>query len=164
MKVPLQGAQPILLSASYNLDSFSIFQRGSIREACLFVAREVTKRCGIGSLVSVKHMNYVCHCRVRQDGFAVAVVCDEAYPKIAAYSLIQQSSEAYLSVVGDKWTAVASDLSTSHEGVTKLLVKYQDPAEGDKVIKIQKELEEIKQLCLKTVEDLLERDKNSNSL
>jgi len=164
MKMGQPGSHPVLLSASYHLDSFGMFQRGGVREACLFVAREVIKRCTLGSLVSVKHQNYICHCRVRNDGFGVAVVCDDNYPKLAAYSLISQASEAYLKVVGDKWKAISTDQTSPNEGVMALLVKYQDPAEGDKVTKIQNELEEIRQICIKTIEDLLERDKKLEQL
>jgi len=151
------GAKPILLSGSYFLDQFSFFQRGSVREGCIFVAREVVKR-GKG-LVMVQHESFVCHARIRPDGLATAVVCDAEYPKIAAFSLIQQATEAFLqSPSGSGWQLATTDQSTSVEGVTTLLTKYQNPAEGDKVIKIQQELDEIKKICMKTIEDLLQRE------
>jgi len=150
------GSKPLLLSGSYFLDQFSFFQRGSVREACTFVAREVCKR-GKG-LVSVQHENFVCHARIRPDGLATAVVCDGEYPKIAAFSLIQQATEAFLKApMGSGWQLVTTDQATSVDGITTLLTKYQDPAEGDKVIKIQQELDDIKKICMKTIEDLLER-------
>mmetsp|Transcript_13019 Transcript_13019/g.41129 ORF Transcript_13019/g.41129 Transcript_13019/m.41129 type:complete len:82 (+) Transcript_13019:478-723(+) len=44
------------------------------------------------------------------------------------------------------------------------LVKYQDPAQADKLAKIQKELDETKVILHKTIDSVLERGEKLDSL
>jgi synaptobrevin family protein YKT6 len=49
-------------------------------------------------------------------------------------------------------------------GIDQVLAKYQNPTEADKVLKIQKELEETKQIVVKNIDQLLERGEKLDDL
>lgn len=73
LKHNAQGSAPYVLASSFALDSFGFFQRGSVKEVCIFVSREVVQRSTRGQMLSVKHLNYMCHTRVTPDGLAGAL-------------------------------------------------------------------------------------------
>jgi len=50
------------------------------------------------------------------------------------------------------------------EGIEALIKKYQDPTEADKVMKIQKELDETKLIVVKNIDQLLERGEKLDDL
>lgn len=51
---PTADVPPVLLKASYDLQQFSFFQRGSIQEFMAFTTKIITERCAIGTRQSVK--------------------------------------------------------------------------------------------------------------
>lgn len=67
-----QNKAPFIVASTFNLDSFGFFQRGSVQEVCVFVSREVVQRSALGQMLSVKHLNYMCHTRVLDTGLSGA--------------------------------------------------------------------------------------------
>ncbi len=70
-----QNSAPFMLASAFALDSFGFFQRGSVKEVCIFVSREVVQRSTAGQMLSVKHLNYMAHTRVTADGLAGTLPC-----------------------------------------------------------------------------------------
>jgi len=60
--------------------------------------------------------------------------------------------------VGDTWKSATSDQKIQVNGLGVLLKKYQDPTEADKVLKVRKELDEIKAICVQTIDQLLRHE------
>jgi len=158
------GKAPVMLASAFYLDYFSIFERSTVQEACTFVTREILRRTQRGTVSSLKHQKYMCHVRVTNEGLGIVVVCDEEYPRIAAFGCIQQGAQLFLDAAGDQWKSAIKDVRIPVNGVNPLLAKFQDPTEADKVLKIRKELEEIKAICLDSLDRLLERDEKLQQL
>ena len=59
---------------------------------------------------------------------------------------------------------VGRDPRWSGEMLEAALVKYQDPAQADKLLKVQKELDETKIVLHKTIDSVLDRGEKLNSL
>jgi hypothetical protein len=88
-----QNKVPFLLASSFAVESFGFFQRSGVREACVFVTREVIQRSTAGQMLSVKHLNYMCHTRVTADGLAgiiyLFLITIFYYSRAAKYLLYQ---------------------------------------------------------------------------
>lgn len=153
-----RGKLPVLLGSSFELSSFGFFQKGSVREVATFVAREVVQRSDRGELESVKHREYVCHCQIFQNNLAVCALSDDEYPQRVAFSLIQQAADLFQrQYEASKWNTAEKDQSMTVTGLDALLLKFQDPSEADKILKIKKDLEETKTIVYKSIEQMLER-------
>eukprot|EP01114_Cavostelium_apophysatum_P012367 TRINITY_DN2754_c0_g1_i1.p1 TRINITY_DN2754_c0_g1~~TRINITY_DN2754_c0_g1_i1.p1 ORF type:complete len:211 (+),score=26.60 TRINITY_DN2754_c0_g1_i1:148-780(+) len=160
------SALPILLSTYFELGSFGYFQRGSLKEVCLFVSREVLQRGIRGERQTVKHQEYMCHSYISPTGgIGVAVITDQEYPTRVAYGLIQRSLDEFSSAHSStKIAAVTSDVEWKLDSIETLLREYQDPSKSDSVTKIQKDLDETKDVLVKTIDQLLERGEKLENL
>ena len=66
--------------------------------------------------------------------------------------------------VAANWQEIQDDQSLTPEFMQKDLAKYQDPHEADKLSKIQKDLDDIKDVMHKNIEEVLQRGENLDSL
>ena len=122
-----------------------------------FLSKTFTKRTAKGQRQSITHESYVVHCYVRSDGLAGTVTTDLEYPSRVAYVLLTQLLDDFTNTMGDSWTSVDQPDSVTFAPIEEYLQKYQNPAEADKVTKIQKDLDETTQVLHKTIDSVLER-------
>eukprot|EP00735_Rhodelphis_limneticus_P006178 TRINITY_DN1854_c0_g1::TRINITY_DN1854_c0_g1_i1::g.14130::m.14130 TRINITY_DN1854_c0_g1::TRINITY_DN1854_c0_g1_i1::g.14130 ORF type:complete len:213 (+),score=29.57,sp/Q9ZRD6/YKT61_ARATH/51.49/2e-65,Longin/PF13774.1/5.5e-17,Synaptobrevin/PF00957.16/1.8e-14,MIS13/PF08202.6/0.011,DUF3867/PF12983.2/0.051 TRINITY_DN1854_c0_g1_i1:35-640(+) len=149
---------PVLLTAAYELSSFGYFQRGSIQEMCLFFGRTLVKQTQPGMRQSVEHEEYLCHVHVRPNGLGCVAICDKEYPPRVAFTLLMKIMDEF-----EQETPSWNTKHGGHDGQLELstldshIQKYQNPAEADKLMKIQKDLDETKIVLHKTIDSVLER-------
>lgn len=123
----------------------------------LFLTKTFLKRTEPGQRQSVEHEGYTVHCYVRSDGLAGTVTTDLEYPSRVAFVLLSQLLEEFCQKLGDSWQTVTVAESVPFPKAEEYLQKYQDPAEADKVTKIQRDLDETTSILHKTIDSVLER-------
>lgn len=151
--------EPLPLSINNDLSSFGYFQRPSVKEMLLFLTKTFLKRTEPGQRQSVEHEGYVVHCYVRSDGLAGTVTTDVEYPARVAFVMLGQVLEDFTQQYGsDVWlsSTTPESLPMGEKG-DEYVTKYQNPAEADKVTKIQKDLDETTSILHKTIDSVLER-------
>lgn len=72
--------------------------------------------------------------------------------------------DEYQKAFGDSWKSATADSAQQWPFLTDALTKFQDPAEADKLTKIQRDLDETKIILHKTIENVLERGERLDSL
>ncbi|RYR30441.1 hypothetical protein Ahy_B01g055213 [Arachis hypogaea] len=122
------GSDPPILANATDVSQFGYFQRSSVREFIVFIARTVAKRTPQGQRQSVQHEEYKVHAYNR-NGLCALGVMDDHYPVRSAFSLLNK-----------------------------------DPHEADKLLKIQKDLDETKIILHQTIESVLARGEKLDSL
>lgn len=115
----------------------------AVREMLAFVGRTVAKRTLEGQRQSVEHEAYICHCYNR-GGLIGLTFVGKDYPSRAAFSVVNKVMDEFTDSKGDAWKAATADTTDGDEIVNAALQKYQDPHEADKLLKIQRELDETK--------------------
>lgn len=155
-------SEPILLGNASDLTNFGYFQRASVKEVIIFVGRTIAKRTPPGRRQSVEHEEYLVHCYNR-NGLCGLVFANSAYPTRSAFSVINKVLDEYVKVKGD-WQQVQTDMKDPLQLLEDALEKYQDPHEADKLLKIQKELDETKIILHKTIDSVLARGEKLDSL
>jgi synaptobrevin homolog YKT6 len=123
----------------------------------LFLTKTFTKRTERGQRQSVEHEGYVVHCYVRSDGLGGSVTTDQEYPARVAFVMLGQLLDDFSAQYGDAWKTVTAPETMAFPKAEEYLAKYQNPAEADKVTKIQKDLDETTQILHKTIDSVLER-------
>ncbi|CAO2814428.1 unnamed protein product [Amaranthus hypochondriacus] len=154
---------PIILANASDVSQFGFFQRSSVREFIVFVSRTVAKRTPSGQRQSVKHEEYKVHAYNR-GGLCALGFMDDHYPVRSAFSLLNQVLDEYQKNFGDSWRGATADSTQQWPYLNNALAKYQDPAEADKLLKIQRELDETKIILHKTIDSVLERGERLDSL
>ncbi|KAK8698588.1 hypothetical protein V6N13_114700 [Hibiscus sabdariffa] len=163
LKVHPEGSDPIILANATDVSRFGYFQRPSVREFIVFVSRTVAKRTPPGQRQSVQHEEYKVHAYNR-NGLCALGFMDDHYPVRSAFSLLNQVLDEYQKNFGESWRNAQADSTEPWPYLNDALTKFQDPAEADKLLKIQRELDETKIILHKTIDSVLERGEKLDSL
>ncbi|KAG9146126.1 hypothetical protein Leryth_015910 [Lithospermum erythrorhizon] len=158
-----EGSDPIVLANESDVTRFGYFQRSSVKEFIVFVSRTVAKRTPHCQRQSLQHEEYKVH-SYNRNGLIALGFMDDHYPVRSAFSLLNQVLDEYQKKFGDSWRNVQSDSTQPWPYLTDALTRYQDPAEADKLLKIQRELDETKIILHKTIDSVLERGEKLDSL
>ncbi|KAF0893607.1 hypothetical protein E2562_028021 [Oryza meyeriana var. granulata] len=164
----------VVLANATDVSHFGYFQRPAAREFILFVARTVALRTPAGRRQSVQHEGNSCsslpllsqykvHC-YNQNGLCATAFADDHYPVRSAFSLLNTVLEEYQKTFGESWRTAKTDATQPWQYLNDALTKYQDPAEADKLLKIQRDLDETKIILHKTIDSVLARGERLDSL
>eukprot|EP00249_Psilotum_nudum_P010822 c22790_g1_i1 orf=258-863(+) len=160
---PAPGSEPNILSSAIDVSHLGYFYRSSAKEVITFVARTLASRTPSGQRQSVEQDEYMVHCYNRNGLCGLAFV-DSQYPLRSAFSLINKVLDEYQQAFGNSWKSAQLDNSQAWPYLEEALTRFQDPAEADKLLKIQRDLDETKVILHKTIDSVLERGEKLDSL
>jgi synaptobrevin family protein YKT6 len=81
-----------------------------------------------------------------------------------AFAAPKQTTDDFLEQFGERWRQNTADTPAGDELVGGALMKYQDPAAADKLLQIQRELDETKVVLHKTIDSVLARGEKLDNL
>jgi len=150
----------------YELNFLSFFQRPTVKEHIKFHSRLVVNRTPIGKRTSVDFDQNLgrCHSWVHPEGIGAAVLVDNEYPMRVAFTLLNEVVKIFMEQKQGKWEGVAADASLQVPDIETMFQKFQNPAEADKLTKIEKDLEEVKGVVMQSMDDLLKRGESLDAL
>ncbi|XP_040997785.1 VAMP-like protein YKT61 [Juglans microcarpa x Juglans regia] len=163
LKCTPEGSDPVILANATDVSHFGYFQRSSVKEFIVFVSRTVAKRTLPSQRQSVQHEEYKVH-SYNRNGLCVLGFMDDHYPVRSAFSLLNQVLDVYQKNFGDSWKTAQADNTQAWPYLSEALTKFQDPAEADKLLRIQRELDETKIILHKTIDSVLARGEKLDSL
>ncbi|KAF2712596.1 synaptobrevin [Pleomassaria siparia CBS 279.74] len=148
--------------------------RGSIKEVMgVFIDRVAIKtRPGMRQTVEEKEddKGFTIHAYGRTEGICGIIVSDKEYPSSVAHPILSKICDEFLT----KYPRTAyANVTKQAAGATPPLtfpelkdyiVKYQDPQQADSIAKIQRELNDTKDVLHKTIESMLERGEKIDNL
>lgn len=147
-------SEPVQLAGAYHLDDFNFFQKEGARQFATFVAKTVAGRVEAGQRASVEHANHLVHVHARANGLTLTAVCDQEYPSRVAYTLLMKVHDDFVKL-HPNWSTATPPLQ--FDELDSIVTKYQNPAEADSIMKIQKDLDDTKIILHKTIDSVLER-------
>lgn len=154
---PRAGEEDVVLCSAMDLSQFGFFQRGTMRELTMFFFRTFTKRTEPGTRATIPHEGYLCHVYVRPDGLGATAVVSQDYPDRVAFTLLNNILEDFEQTHSDRWHGQTADDCLPLPSLEGTLKKYQNPAEADKLMAIQKDLDEIQAVMHENIEAALQR-------
>ena len=110
-----------------------------------------------------------CHCWTTGDGISATAITDLEYPEKAAYMLLNNlilDFREYFAADPSVYENAVSDLKGKlpYPNIEEFLKKWQDPHEADQLMKVEKELFEVKEIMHQNLNDLLKRGENLDTL
>ncbi|XP_068638030.1 VAMP-like protein YKT61 [Aristolochia californica] len=157
------ASDAIILANASDVSQFGYFQRTGAREFIVFIGRTVANRTPPGQRQSVQHEEYKVH-SYNRNGLCAVAFMDDHYPVRSAFSLLNKVLDEYQKNFGDSWRAATADATQAWPYLTEALTKFQDPGEADKLLKIQRDLDETKIILYKTIDSVLARGEKLDSL
>ncbi|SCM08645.1 SNARE protein, putative [Plasmodium chabaudi chabaudi] len=164
------SSQPIFLSASVDLSSFPFFHRSSLKEHIFFHSRLVCSRTQKGNREVIELESGIGHLHIytnKETDISVLVLTTKSYPMRIAFGLIDNAQRLFQQNCRGRYEHVISDLSEGAlftSELNELLKKYQNPSEADRLSRVQKDLDEVRDVMLKNIEDLLQRGEKLDDL
>lgn len=152
------------LKAAYDVESFSFFQRGSVKEFMTFISKTIVERTQSCYRQSVKEGDYMCHVFVRVDNLAAVLISDHEYPRRVAHTLITKVMDEFATKYPQSMWETLSEPTVDFAQVNMYLAKYQNPYEADALTKMQNDLDETKIILHNTLEAVLKRGENLDDL
>lgn len=156
----------LTLSEEKNLSDFSFFQRNSVGQFMTFFSETISERTKPGQRQSVEEGNYVGHVFTRKEGVSGVLITDKDYPLRPAYTLLNKLLDEYISThPASEWQNLdeAND-QVKMDQLQNYITKYQNPAQADSLMKVQKELDDTKVVLQKSIESVLQRGEQLDSL
>ncbi|KAL3586459.1 hypothetical protein D5086_013326 [Populus alba] len=114
-------------------------------------------------ITELNYVEYKVH-TYNRNGLCALGFMDDHYPVRSAFSLLNQVIDEYQKNFGESWRAAQADSTQPWPYLNEALTKFQDPAEADKLLKIQRELDETKIILHKTIDSVLARGEKLDSL
>ncbi|KAF4683716.1 palmitoyltransferase [Perkinsus olseni] len=151
----------------YDLHKISYFQRKTVKEFIKFHARAIVSRTAKGQRQSVQFEQNIgkCHVYVAPDGLGAACLTDGEYPMRVAFAFISELMRGFETKHPvSEWTNVRKDTNIDYPEGDELMEKFQDPSQADKIAQIQKELDDVKGVVIKSMDDILRRGETLDSL
>ncbi|KAJ4907833.1 VAMP-like protein YKT61 [Raphanus sativus] len=160
-----EASNPVILAKASNVSHIGYFYQTNAEEFLVFVGRTVASRTPPSQRQSVQHQEYKVHAYNR-NGLCVVGFMDDHYPLRSAFTLLNQVIDEYQKSFGETWKSAKEDSTakSSWSYLDDALTKFQDPAEADKLLKIQRELDETKIILHKTIDSVLARGEKLDSL
>jgi len=133
---------------------------------CTFASRTVIHKAELEvPCMSVKHLEYFCHYRILTSGLSAICICDGEYPRYVAFQFLKECLDAFTQKYKDiAWSTASTDMTLKVPGLEELLSKYQNPEEVDKLLKIKRDLDDTKEILIKSMDQLLIRGEKLDEL
>ncbi|ODV86630.1 hypothetical protein CANARDRAFT_27056 [[Candida] arabinofermentans NRRL YB-2248] len=160
------GKKTLVLSDAKDLSSFSFFVRPKVDPFMTFFAETIAERTEPGQRQSVEESEYVGHVYTRAEGVSGVIISDKDYPIRPAYTLLNKLLDEYISShPTSEWNSVIeTSPALKFDNLDKYLAKYQNPTEADAIMKVQQELDETKIVLKDSIESILLRGEQLDSL
>lgn len=161
--------QPVLLCSELDLSMLWFYQKGMAKEHINFNSRMIASRIPPGNKASVTLENNIglCYCYTTKDNISATCITDAEYPEKAAFillnNIIMDFRETFASNP-EVYENATSDIALKYDSLEVFLKKWQDPHEADKLLKIEKELHEVKDIIHKNLSDLLKKGEQLDEL
>jgi len=161
-----EPSTPLLLATAFDTSPFNIFSRGKVREFATFASRTVASRSTMNVRASAKQDQYECttYFYRHPSGITTVVIASQQYPERVAYDLVVLAANAYGQKLGTKLDSLSVDNTSEDSDLLDLLKKYETPDEVDKIMKLQKDLNEVKTIMYENIDKLLQRGEKIDDL
>ncbi|KPM39805.1 hypothetical protein AK830_g6765 [Neonectria ditissima] len=151
------------ICAEKELSAYSRFTRANYGEFMTLFSKTVAERTRPGQRQDVEEQDYTFHAYGRTEGVCAVIMSDHQYPALVAHQLLSKIVDEFLAANPRSSWATGEPVIVMPQ-LKEYLTKYQDPAQADSILKIQKELDETKIVLHKTIESVLQRGEKLDDL
>ena len=136
-----------VLAEAFDVSSFGFFEKGTVKEFIHFFTKTIVEYTELGEHKSVHQDKYIAHVYKSSIGTSVVVVSDLEYPQRVVFTLMNKLLDSFIDNGPD---TVFCELQ-------EYIIKYQNPVEADSLMKINKELDETKEILCHTIDSVIQR-------
>lgn len=155
----------VRLGFAVDLSIYSLFTRNTAMEYINFSTRTAALQTNLMTKtnisIEVANNTYNIYSYSANDGLNCTIITDLNYPKLAIDTLMYNLMNTYRSSFND-WQKIYADQNDELQFLKTAL--SQKPEDIDKLCKINKELEDIKEIMYKNIDDIIKRREDIEDL
>ncbi|CAM9214100.1 unnamed protein product, partial [Ectocarpus fasciculatus] len=155
--------EAVMLAQACELSEFGYFQRGRSQFLLSMYKQTIAKRTPPGQRNSVQNQEYFVHVYLRSDGLCGCITSDAEYPARVAFSLIAKLLDDFTAAF-PAWAGEMRNEALLWPALDEAVTKYQDPAAADQIMRIQKNLDETRDVLHNTIDSVLQRGEKLEDL
>ena len=107
--------------------------------------------------------DYFVHVYMRADGLCGCVTCESEYPPRVAFTLLTKLLDDFNTQV-PSWRSEKRNEAITWAPLDEAVIRYQDPNQADPIMRIQKNLDETRDVLHNTIESVLQRGEKLEDL
>jgi hypothetical protein len=111
-----------------------------------------------------RHAGNMCFCLVGPEGLGAIAICDKEYPARVAVAMLKEQLAGFKGEMGTRWRGATDELACKYAPLEGALREYQEPAKVDKILKLDRQLTETKDILYKTIDAVLQRGEKLDDL
>lgn len=100
---------------------------------------------------------------MRADGLCCCLTCDAEYPPRVAFSLMNKLLDDFEGKF-NQWRKETRDNNCRWPELDDAIRKYQDPANADQIMRIQRNLDDTREVLHQTIDSVLQRGEKLEDL
>jgi hypothetical protein len=159
-----ENSVPSKIWEKIDTSNFSIFSRSKAVEYIQFSTRLVATKTerNVKSVISCDEIPYVISTVLEYDGLIAAVITDEKYPEYPRFRLLHELLRVFRENM--KHEDIKEEELIEIKPLSDLFTSYQTPEKVDKILKIQKEIDTLKDIMHINIEQILENGQSIDDL
>lgn len=160
-----QQEAPIQLCCAHELGFLGYLKRSTVRDLLNFNSRTCCGRSRPNDRTAI-HLEQdvgICYLAIHPNTLGVTVITDPEYPQRVAFTLIAEILRQF-QALGLDWGSLRADANLPFPELATQLQRYQNPAEADRLTKIQSELNQVTEVMHRNIEELMKRGETLESL
>ncbi|ELP94413.1 snare protein ykt6, putative [Entamoeba invadens IP1] len=165
---PSPTLQPLFLQVEEDFSQMGFFERMNAEGPMKFSCRQIAQRALTNKRMCItlqEPSTVKGHVYSQPDGLSVVAITTKSYPDRVATVVLSRIMQAFRQVYqGPSFPTITRDLTFKYPAVTAVFQQYIDPKKGDKLTKIQTDLDETQDILVKAMDDLLERGEKLDNL
>ena len=159
----------LLIATSQDLSILPFVMRysKSSSELFLFLSRTLIENTNRGHRKGCVEGEYIGWSYYNNEGLGAVIITDKEYSRRVSFELLDKAIEIYKNnSVNWAWKTIVEDISHSllNKDLQELITKYQNPIEIDKILSINKELDNTRTVLYKSIDTMLERGEKIDKL
>ncbi|CAE7277587.1 YKT61, partial [Symbiodinium sp. KB8] len=104
------------------------------------------------------------HVVAQSNGLFGVVLTSASYSKRVAITMIREQLAAFEKEHGTRWKSATEDNSHPLPSLEEALAKYQKPEEVDKLLRVQRSLDDTKEILVQSIETVLAKGERLEKL
>lgn len=146
-----------LLDAVRDFSNIGMFQRSYAIEICDFAALQMADGQNMNQYITAQEQNYLIYLFRCQKDACCVLACDKDYPSRAAFCILRE-------VASEFEQNKNSFPSNKSQVMQKAITQYQNPANADKILKIQQNIDETQRIMVLNLEQAIGRGESIGEL
>lgn len=161
----IDQTKPIVVSFHHeNNKWYSFLYKDTLKEFSTFFSKLIAEKTPCGSRQKVFKNDYTGYSIHRYDGICAVLITDKDYPERVAFDIARIIANQFSTDYPTNSSINISQYTAFNNKIKDIIQKYQDPTNGDKILKIKNDIDETKDVIMKLFDKLFDRQETLESL